>query len=270
MGLDFGTRDEERFSLRQFLKTFVAGIAVFLVFMAIGAYVIGPRLVVDESGRPRLRLGTPAASQEVAVSPPQQAPMPKVEIYEKLPPDITAGTGLFIGAREVAPFDYERYQQKRKARKEKQAEPTPQESSEAPPALEDDYFVPDEPITSGPASPESAQTPELPSEPAIPAPAGPTPPAPSEPTPAEPTHATNSGALYRVQVGVYGSRENANRVAQELLASGFEASIVPFQRHGTTLYRVQTLVTRDRAKAESQRSALQSKGFPAVIVEVQP
>jgi cell division protein FtsN len=66
-----------------------------------------------------------------------------------------------------------------------------------------------------------------------------------------------------VQVGIYESRENANQVAQSLLASGFEASIVPFQREGKTLYRVQTLVTRDRAKAEALKNQLESRGFPA-------
>jgi cell division protein FtsN len=70
-----------------------------------------------------------------------------------------------------------------------------------------------------------------------------------------------------VQVGVYESRENANQVAQSLLASGFEASIVPFQREGKTLYRVQTLVTRDRAKAEALKNQLESKGFPAVVAK---
>jgi cell division protein FtsN len=76
-------------------------------------------------------------------------------------------------------------------------------------------------------------------------------------------------ALYRVQVGVYESRENANQVAQSLLASGFDASIVPFQRDGKTLYRVQALVTRDRAKAEALKDQLASKGFPAVVVKAQ-
>jgi cell division protein FtsN len=75
--------------------------------------------------------------------------------------------------------------------------------------------------------------------------------------------------LYRVQVGVYESRENANQVVQSLLASGFDASIVPFQRDGKTLYRVQALVTRDRAKAEALKNQLASKGFPAVVAKVQ-
>jgi hypothetical protein len=69
--------------------------------------------------------------------------------------------------------------------------------------------------------------------------------------------------LYRVQVGVYESRENANQVAQSLLASGFDASIVPFQRDGKTLYRVQALVTRDRAKAEALKRPAGEQGLPS-------
>jgi cell division protein FtsN len=80
---------------------------------------------------------------------------------------------------------------------------------------------------------------------------------------------SHENALYRVQVGVYESRENANQVAQSLLASGFDASIVPFQRNGKTLYRVQALVTRDRAKAEALKSQLASKGFAAVVAKAQ-
>lgn len=271
MGLDFRAPEEEGFSLRRFLKTVIVGVGVFLVFMAIGAYVIGPRLEVDESGRLRFRLFPERAAQATPAPDLQAQPLPKVEIYEKLPSDVTAGTGVLIGAREVAPFDYESYQRKRRERRAKHASTASPKSPQAISVPEDEYFVPEEPPTEGeflsPASEAipTDQTPEAPepSEPALPVPAAPD-------TPAEPTRSsvTNNATLYRVQVGVYERRENANQMLQSLLASGVEAIIVPFQRDGVTLYRVQVLVTRDRAKADALRATLQSKGFPAVVVEV--
>ena len=259
MPLDFRSRDEDGFSVKRFLKTVGAGIAVFLVFMAVGYYGLGPRITVTEEGRIQLRMTrAPADAAQPQAAAPEPKPMPKVAVQEKLPPDVTAGTGIIIGSREVAPFDYERYQQKRRERKPKSIAPADEPPADPPAPIEDEYFVPDE-------------TPEPPaSEPSAPEPT------PAEPNPqAEPAAPQRTetepqeNALYRVQVGVYESRENANQVAQSLLASGFDASIVPFQRDGKTLYRVQALVTRDRAKAEALKDQLASKGFPAVVAKVQ-
>lgn len=260
MPLDFRSRDEEGFSVKRFLKTVGAGVAVFLIFMAVGYYGLGPRITVTEEGRIQLRTtrAPENGATPQATTAPEPKPMPKVAVQEKLPPDVTAGTGIIIGSREVAPFDYERYQQKRRERKPKSIAPADEPPADPPAPIEDEYFVPDE-------------TPEPPaSEPSAPEPT------PAEPNPqAEPAAPQRTetepqeNALYRVQVGVYESRENANQVAQSLVASGFEASIVPFQRDGKTLYRVQALATRDRAKAEALKNQLSSKGFPAVVAKGQ-
>ena len=53
-------------------------------------------------------------------------------------------------------------------------------------------------------------------QPAEPTPTEPTEPAPAEPVPAE---------LYRVQVGVFANRENAERMLQRLKDAGFEGFI---------------------------------------------
>jgi cell division protein FtsN len=263
MPLDFRSRDEEGFSVKRFLKTVGAGVAVFLIFMAVGYYGLGPRITVTEEGRIQLRTtrAPENGATPQATTAPEPKPMPKVAVQEKLPPDVTAGTGIIIGSREVAPFDYERYQQKRRERKPKSIAPADEPPADPPAPIEDEYFVPDE-------------TPEPPaSEPSAPEPPAPT---PTEPNPqAEPAAPQRTetepqeNALYRVQVGVYESRENANQVAQSLVASGFDASIVPFQRDGKTLYRVQALATRDRAKAEALKNQLSSKGFPAVVAKAQ-
>lgn len=268
MPLDFRNREEEGFSIKRFLKTVGAGVAVFLAFLAVGYYFVGPRITVSESGRVQLRLtnARDAAPAESPAPPNAEKPMPKVEVYEKLSPEVTAGSGVIIGSREVAPFDYERYQQKQRERRAKR-EPAPTPApEETPPPIEDEYFVPDD-AASGDA-PVSSDAPE----PTVPTPAeqkpvdSPTVP-PAPPTPPKETE-TRENALYRVQVGVYESRENANQVAQRLLASGYEASIVRFQHDGKTVYRVQTLVTSDKAKADSLRSKLESQGFPAVVTQV--
>ena len=262
MPLDFRSRDEEGFSVKRFLKTVGAGVAVFLIFMAVGYYGLGPRITVTEEGRIQLRMTrAPADAAQPQAAAPEPKPMPKVAVQEKLPPDVTAGTGIIIGSREVAPFDYERYQQKRRERKPKSIAPADEPPADPPAPIEDEYFVPDE-------------TPEPPApEPSAPEPPAPTPTEPNPPMePAAPQRTeteSHENALYRVQVGVYESRENANQVAQSLVASGFDASIVPFQRDGKTLYRVQVLATRDRAKAEALKNQLSSKGFAAVVAKAQ-
>lgn len=261
MPLEFRNREDEGFPVRRFLKSFGAGVAVFLIFMAVGYYLIGPRITISEDGRLQLRLvSKPAESSAETPAAAETKSMPKVEVYEKLSPDVTAGTGVIIGSREVAPFDYERYQQKRRERKPKPSVESVPQTEEPPAPTDDDYFVPD----------DSPDQPVL--EPAEPAPV-PTEPPPTEPAPQPPTQTETEtpqqNALYRVQVGVYESRENANLAAQSLYSSGFEASIVPFQRDGKTLYRVQVLVTRDKAKADALRSQLESKGFSATIVKTQ-
>lgn len=265
MPLDFRSREEEDFSIKRFLKTVGAGVAVFLAFLALGYYFVGPRITVSGSGHVQLRLTPPrdVAPTESPTPPNAENPMPKVDVYEKLSPDVTAGSGVVIGSREVAPFDYDRYRQKQRERRAKR-EPAPTPAPEETPLpIEDEYFVPDD--TNIGDTPISSDT----SEPTSPTPAEPKPTEPPTvpPTPSEETE-TSENALYRVQVGVYENRENANQVMQSLLANGYEASIVPFQRDGKTVYRVQTLVTRDKAKADSIKSKLESQGFPAVVAQV--
>lgn len=242
MRLDFRTsEDEESFSWKRLLLRVGAGIGVFLVFVLIGHYIVAPMLV----HQPQSPVSSPSQNDSTKPS------LPKVEVYEKLPSDVVAGTGAIMSSQEVAPYDYEEFQRKRKA--QVPAKPTP--PTEEEPLIQ----VPEE--TSPTETPESM--PFTPEEP-IPD----TPPASdtSEP-PSEPTEPL-SAWLYRVQVGVYENRENANQVLQSLNASGFEATIVPFQRDGYTLYRVQTLVTREREKAEQAKKELEAQGFPAVIVPV--
>ncbi len=127
MPLDFRTvEEEEGFNWKRLLVRLGTGIGVFLVFLVIGHYGVAP-LIFRTQGAPE-----PSVGQQAAPTPP-----PKVEIYEKLPSEITATTGTIIGSREVAPFDYAEFDRKRKAQK-RPAE-TPSSNSEEPLVL-----VPDE------------------------------------------------------------------------------------------------------------------------------
>ncbi len=258
MPLDFRTVDEDRgFSMRRFLRTVGLGVGVFLAFLALGYYVIGPRLTFTPEGIPKLQWHT-GSSEPADNSPTQPPPPPKVEVYEKLPADVVASTGADIGSREVAPFDYERYLERRaKVRPRKQPTEVETPVQQEMPAEDDTLVVPDE--TEIPADePPADIAPPSPAE----EPAPSSPPSTPEPSQKEPPR------LYRVQVGVYDQRENANAVAQTLRANGFPASIVPFQIEGRTRYRVQVLVTRDRSQAEQMKKQLESSGFPAYIAEV--
>jgi len=259
MPLDFRTVDEdEGFSMKRFLRTVGLGVAVFLVFLMLGYYVIGPRLSFTPEGLPKLRLQADTEAQSSGASADGKAPaLPKVEVYERLSPDVVASTGMGVGVREVAPFDYEEYLKRRAKVQKRQPSPSPDAgriSSEEEPLVVPDDSQPTEPNPSA----------DAPVAPAAPLPDV-EPPAVSEPSSPPPN---SNVRLYRVQVGVYEQRENANAVAQTLTASGFPASIVPFQSEGQTRYRVQVLVTRDRAKAEQMKQQLESKGFTAYIAEV--
>jgi hypothetical protein len=145
MPLDFRSREEDGFSIKRFLKTVGSGVAVFLIFMAVGYYGLGPRITISEEGRLQLRLtNTPTDAPSPHTASLNSKPMPKVVVQERLPPDVTAGTGVIIGSREVAPFDYERYQQKRRERQSKPVAPPEETPADAPPPIDDEYFVPDE------------------------------------------------------------------------------------------------------------------------------
>ena len=226
MPLDFRSRDEEGFSVKRFLKTVGTGVAVFLIFMAIGYYGLGPRIMVSEDGRIQLRLTrAPENGATPQAAAPESKPMPKVVVHEKLPPDVTAGTGVLIGSREVAPFDYERYQQTRRERKPKSTATADETPADASPPVEDEYFVPDDPVES-PATEPPAETPAP--EPPAPTPTEPTPPMePAAPSRSETEPQEN--ALYRVQTLATRDRAKAEALKNQLASKGFPAVVAKVQ-----------------------------------------
>lgn len=248
--------------MKKFLLNAALGIGILLVCVAFGYYVIGPRMEFTPEGKPRFNLS--GKKSDEAGSEPQRVELPpKVDVYEKLPPSVTSSSGdTYRADRQVAPYDYSSQEKKRDKSKHKTDQP--------PPVPEPDVSSPDEPI-SHEAEP-SIETPsldpdssreEIESSPKEPSVKPDKEPDKEKEKPAEPPK--SSSGSYRVQVGIYQNRENANQVVQTLRASGFQAAVVPFQRDGNMVYRVQVGVYRNKETADSVAKSVRDKGFEAYV-----
>ncbi|HHY10973.1 MAG TPA: hypothetical protein GX528_10495 [Firmicutes bacterium] len=105
------------------------------------------------------------------------------------------------------------------------------------------------PVTAVPVSPPAAE-PEKAPKPTVPR-------GPAQPT--EPS--SEAGGLYRVQVGVFSQKANAERILARLRQAGYEAISTP-----KAPYRVQTGAFDSRENAENLAQELRSKGFEAIVV----
>ncbi len=83
-------------------------------------------------------------------------------------------------------------------------------------------------------------------------------------TSADPSHI--KAGVYRVQIGVFSTRDKAEEIAASASDKGFAAAIKVVTRDGRTLYRVQHSTHKDRAKAEAERDKLTEAGFDATII----
>ena len=70
-----------------------------------------------------------------------------------------------------------------------------------------------------------------------------------------------STALYKVQVGAFSERANADRVAAQLKEAGYEAVIISGPPH-----RVQTGAFSSQENANKLAEELRQKGFEAIVV----
>lgn len=71
-----------------------------------------------------------------------------------------------------------------------------------------------------------------------------------------------------VQLGSFGSRQNAERLVRDMTAKGFTAFIAPITTQGRELYRVRVGPTRDRASAEALATQLKRVGQSGSIVPI--
>lgn len=87
---------------------------------------------------------------------------------------------------------------------------------------------------------------------------------------AKPAAAAANGAAqagnWWVQLGSFSQAENAQRLAQSLVKSGFRAQVSPMRSQGKDLYRVRSGPVADRAAAEALRARLAEAGHKGTLV----
>ena len=149
---------------------------------------------------------------------------------------------------------------------ESQAPPAvalPQPAIETPLAKPGDAAEPAPAVTAAPSPPATSPPPVTMSPPAVTQ--APTPraevPKPSPATPAEP-------GSFVVQLGSFGSRDNADRLVRDMTGKGFAAFVAPIKSGGRELYRVRVGPTRDRAQAEALAAQLRRVGQSGAIVPI--
>jgi len=72
---------------------------------------------------------------------------------------------------------------------------------------------------------------------------------------------------FTLQIGSFVEIENAKRLKNELAKSYPQVSIVPFHGQDAVYYRVQLGTFADRREAEGHAHQLARKGFPIIIME---
>lgn len=77
-----------------------------------------------------------------------------------------------------------------------------------------------------------------------------------------------SAGRFAVQLGSFGSRENAERLVRDMTARGFATFIAPITSNGRELYRVRVGPAKDRASAEALAAQLKRVGQSGSIVPI--
>ena len=119
--------------------------------------------------------------------------------------------------------------------------------------------------------PATAATPRAePPKPTVPTQPVPTQAAPTQIRSDAGTHSCAAAARgsFVVQLGTFGSRENADRLVRDMTAKGFAAFVAPYHKDGRELYRVRVGPTRDRAAAEALAAQLRRIGQSGSIVPI--
>ena len=79
-------------------------------------------------------------------------------------------------------------------------------------------------------------------------------------------HEEQKRTIYRVQVGAFGSKENAYNYAENVRKKGFSAIVV--YDNAIHMYRVQVGAFAVKANAEAEQALLRNAGFDTIIKEV--
>lgn len=135
----------------------------------------------------------------------------------------------------------------------------------------------DTPVAPPPAAepvpaPEPLPTPRdapapAPAEIAPPVPAETSPPAPAaEPAPADPAPPATSGEGWLVQLGSFGNRDNADRLAAELRDKRFQSFVTRHESGGRVLHRVRVGPAGTREEADALLARLAAEGYSGQAV----
>lgn len=81
--------------------------------------------------------------------------------------------------------------------------------------------------------------------------------------PSVPETPTESGGLYRVQVGAFSNKANASNYLAKIEASGFDGFLV----ESNGLYKVQVGAFKSKGNAEAYMNKVKTNGYEAIIVE---
>jgi N-acetylmuramoyl-L-alanine amidase len=72
---------------------------------------------------------------------------------------------------------------------------------------------------------------------------------------------TQGNTIYRVVVGSYKDRKNAEKVRAQLKDKGFDSFLLPFNKNGVDYLRVISGSYKDKVNAETQQNKLKAAGF---------
>ncbi len=79
----------------------------------------------------------------------------------------------------------------------------------------------------------------------------------------EPTKSSSS--VYRIQLGAFSTRENAQNLISDLKNKGFEGTVIPTKKDGKDYFRVQVGAYKNKESAEQIADDLKQKGYPVFI-----
>ncbi len=99
-----------------------------------------------------------------------------------------------------------------------------------------------------------------------PAAAPPKPTVAPKPVAAAPPARTDAKGDWVVQLGSFGEQENAKRLAQRVNTYGYKPDVSSHRSSGRAMYRVRVGPYATRAQADATASALSAHGFPAQVV----
>jgi DedD protein len=84
---------------------------------------------------------------------------------------------------------------------------------------------------------------------------------------AAPTRA-DAGGGWAVQLGVFSAEDNARRLAQKVNVYGYKPGVASYKSNGRAMYRVRLGPYASRAEADATASALSAHGFAAQVATV--